>query len=118
MYVGDWKKSPIRHPEYLNGWVVNYRYKPDTARTVVWQVCYVYIIFHVYIILLHNIYVYIYILYIQVRFSDAPGGPQVFEMEETELKTCMQRYQEWMRAEACNQEGLDQYYYLLSAIYY
>ena len=35
---GDWRKTPVRHPEYLNGWVVDYRTKPDTKRTVVWQV--------------------------------------------------------------------------------
>ena len=48
---GDWRKTPVRHPIYLNGWVVNYRTKPDTKRTVVWQVCIIYIIYMIYI---HN----------------------------------------------------------------
>ena len=47
------------------------------------------------------------ILYIKVRFGDAPGGPQVFEMEEGALKIAMRRYQAWMREEAENYEGFD-----------
>ena len=45
---GDWRKSPIRHVDYGMGFVVDYRIKPDTKRTVVWR----------------------------VRFPDSPGGEQ------------------------------------------
>ena len=42
-----------------------------------------------------------------MRFGDAPGGPQVFEMEEEELRLAMQRYQIWMREEATNFEDFE-----------
>lgn len=36
---GDWKKAAIRHPEYLNGFVIDWRKKPHTHK-IVWNVVY------------------------------------------------------------------------------
>ena len=66
---GDWRKSPIRHVDYGMGFVVDYRIKPDTKRTVVWR----------------------------VRFPDSPGGEQDFEMEAEDLTNALELYQAWMK---------------------
>lgn len=73
MKPGDIRKTPVRHPEYLNGFVTDYRLKPDKTRTVVWT----------------------------VRFPDAPGGIQEFEMEEADLSTAIKTYLTWQK-EATN----------------
>ena len=52
---GDWKRTPLRHPEYLNGWVVDYRRKPDKRRTVVWQA----LLYYYYFIIILLLYYYI-----------------------------------------------------------
>ena len=66
---GDWRKCPIRHPQYKTGIVRDFRVKPDKAKTVVWNVIY----------------------------PDAPGGIQDYEVEEQELKAALDLYRRWMR---------------------
>jgi hypothetical protein len=62
-----WRKQPVRHQEYLNGMVYNFRVKPDKKRTPVWK----------------------------VRYPDAPGGMQDFEIGEDEFKDALKLYQAW-----------------------
>jgi hypothetical protein len=64
---GDFRKTPIRHPIHLNGMIYNFRMKPD--RTLVWN----------------------------VRFPDAPGGEQKYEMDKSAIAEAMTRYKEWSR---------------------
>lgn len=64
---GYYKKTPIRHPVYLNGMIYNFRTKPN--HEVVWKVI----------------------------FLDAPGGPQRYEMEKDEVVAAMDRYKDWYR---------------------
>jgi hypothetical protein len=64
---GDMRKTCIRHETYLNGVVYDYRLKPN--KIMVW--C--------------------------VRFPDAPGGLQEFEMDENALTTAIELFKIHMR---------------------
>ena len=64
------RKTNIRHHEYRNGLVYQYRTLPDKKGTHVWK----------------------------VRFPDAPGGTQDFEMNEEELNSAKALYKQWFDA--------------------
>ena len=62
MKPADWVKTMIRHPEYLTGYVTDYRLKPNGV--FVWS----------------------------VNFPDAHGGEQKYEMEKHDLQCAIEAY--------------------------
>jgi hypothetical protein len=75
----QWRKQLIRHPEYLTGFVYDTRSYEKKNRTVtVWK----------------------------VRFPDAPGGMQDFEMESAELEEAIKLYVLWA-ASNCKMTACD-----------
>jgi hypothetical protein len=74
-----WKKQLIRHWEYLTGFVNDTRAYEKKNRTVtVWK----------------------------VRFPDAPGGMQDFEMEPAELEEAIKLYNLWATS-SCKMTACD-----------
>jgi hypothetical protein len=63
---GAWRKTPIRHPEYLNG--VVYSYRVNHADETLWN----------------------------VRYPDAPGGLQDYEINGEEFQEAIECYKGFM----------------------
>ena len=62
MKPADWVKTMIRHPEYLTGYVTDYRLRPNGI--FVWS----------------------------VNFPDVHGGAQNYEMERNDLQCAIEAY--------------------------
>ena len=70
-----WRKTPVRHPEYLNGIIYSYRVCPadsDGVIETVWN----------------------------ARFPDAPGGLQDYEMTTEEFEKAIVCHKEFMERAA------------------
>ena len=76
MKLADWVKTMIRHPDYLTGYVTDYRLKPNGI--FVWS----------------------------VNFPDARGGAQMYEMEKNDLQCAIEAYKAHEKKSATNFEIL------------